>query len=26
MQHKGAVGQCPGKAFIKEAIYKASKP
>jgi hypothetical protein len=26
MQHKGAVGQCPGKAFIKEAISKASKP
>ena len=26
MQHKGAVGQCPGNAFIKEAISKASKP
>ena len=26
MQHKGAVGQCPGNAFIKEAISKASNP
>ncbi len=26
MQHKGAVGQCPGNTFIKEAISKASNP
>jgi len=26
MQQKGAVGQCPGNAFIKEAISKASNP